>query len=173
MWIALILIACLAVFLVFVSRKPDSFRWGRHITIAAPASRVFPLIDNFHAWREWSPWEGLDPALVRTYSGPDHGVGAAYAWEGNKKVGKGRMEITGRDEPTRVRIRLDFIAPFEAHNVAEFTLTPDGAGTRVNWTMTGPTPFMNKLVGTFMNFEAMVMKDFEKGLAQLKAAAEH
>ncbi|MEO7193074.1 MAG: SRPBCC family protein [Vicinamibacterales bacterium] len=172
MWIALAVAACFAVFLLFVSRKSSSFRWERHTTIAAPPAKIFPLINHFHAWREWSPWEGLDPNLVRTYSGPDHGVGAVYAWEGNKKVGKGRMEITDSAEPTRVRINLDFIAPFEAHNVAEFTLSPEGAGTRVNWVMTGPTPFMNKLIGIFMNFEAMVMKDFEKGLAQLKAAAE-
>ena len=172
MWIALALAACLAMFLLFVSRKPDSFRWERHTTILAPADKIFALVENFHSWREWSPWEGLDPSLTRAYSGPDHGRGAAYAWQGNKKVGKGRMEITESTAPGRVVIALDFLEPFEAHNVAEFTLTPEGAGTRVNWTMTGPTPFINKLMSTFMNFEAMVMKDFEKGLARLKTAAE-
>lgn len=174
MWIALalILVVALAAFLLVVSWKPDTFRWERQTVINAPLEAVFPLIDDFHAWRAWSPWEELDPNLERVYSGPDRGRGASYAWQGNRKAGKGRMEIQSSTPSGRVVIALDFLEPFKAHNVAEFTLTPEGTGTRVTWTMSGKTPFMNKLMSTFMNFEAMVMKDFEKGLAQMKAAAE-
>jgi hypothetical protein len=150
----------------------STYRVDRSIAIAAPADRVFAQINDFHRWTEWSPWEQLDPDLQRDYSGPDAGVGAVYSWNGNRKAGKGRMEIVESSAPDRVGIQLDFIKPFKAHNHVEFVLTADGATTRVTWSMTGGKTLGTRIMGIFTSMDKLVGKDFEKGLAQLKTVAE-
>ena len=170
--IALVIVAALAAVLLFAATRPDSFRVERSITIKAPPEKVFPLIEDFRRWPEWSPWEKLDPQMKRTLSGPASGPGAAYAWEGNDKVGAGRMEILSAAPASKVSIKLDFIKPFEGHNTADFTLQPQGDGTAVNWAMYGPAPFISKLMGLFFSMDQMIGKDFETGLANLKAASE-
>jgi hypothetical protein len=114
----------------------------------------------------------LDPALTRTYSGADKGKGAVYEWEGNKKVGQGRMEITDASSPSKITIKLDFIKPFQAHNTAEFTLAGQGDSTAITWAMDGQQPFMFKVMGLFFSMDKMIGKDFETGLANLKSITE-
>jgi hypothetical protein len=154
----------------------DCFHIERSIRIAAPAAVIFPLINDLHRWVAWSPYERLDPAMQRTYSGEAEGVGAVYEWRGNKKVGTGRMEIVRAEEPSRVVIKLDFLSPFEGHNTAEFTIAADGDASRVTWAMHGPqmcaNPIMKFFMGLFFNMEKMIGGQFEEGLANLKAAAE-
>ena len=170
--IAVVVLVLLAVLLGLAATKPDSFRVQRSTSIKAPPEKILPLIADFHGWGGWPPWEKIDPALKRSYSGAPSGKGAVYEWEGNKKVGKGRMEITDVAPPSKVTIKLDFIAPFEAHNTAEFTLEARGDSTTVTWAMTGPSPFFMKVMGIFKSMDSMVGKDFETGLANLKANAE-
>ena len=170
--VLIIVVILIASVLVIAALKPNSFRYERSTRIKAPPQKIFPLIDDFHNWKDWSPWEKLDPALQRTYSGAPSGKGAVYAWQGSKKVGSGRMEITDSQPAKKVLIKLDFISPFEAHNTAEFTLTPAGGDTQVSWAMYGPSPFMPRLMSVFMNMEKMLGKSFDEGLASLKALAE-
>jgi uncharacterized protein YndB with AHSA1/START domain len=170
--ILLVIAAAIGGVLVFAATKPDSFTVQRSITISAPPERVQGLIDDFRRWSAWSPWEKLDPALKRTHSGASSGKGAIYAWQGNKDVGSGRMEITDSVSPGKVIIKLDFIEPFEAHNITEFTLTPQTGGTKVTWEMHGPSPYVTKLMQVFVSMDKMVGKDFEAGLANMKAVAE-
>lgn len=170
-WLAVILIVAIVAVVVLASAKPDTFRIARAVQVNATADQIMPLIADFHHWTRWSPWEGMDPGMQRTYSGAESGVGAVYEWEGNKKVGSGRMRIT-RADPSGVSLDLSFFAPMKAENKTDINLTPQNGGTRVDWAMYGPQPFMSKLFGVFMNFDAMVGKDFERGLASLKAAAE-
>jgi hypothetical protein len=169
--ILVVVVLAIVVVLILAAMKPDIFRVARATRIKAPADKVLALINDFHRWAAWSPWEKLDPALQRTFSGEPSGTGAVYAWKGNKKVGEGRMEIL-ESSPSRVLIKLDFLAPFEAHNTAEFTLTPQAGETAVNWTMQGPAPFVAKIMHVFCNMDRMVGKDFEAGLANMKAQAE-
>lgn len=169
--LGIVVLAIIAI-LALAATKPDSFSVQRSADIAAPPEAVFALIDDFHKWRDWSPWEGLDPDLQRKMSGAPSGPGAIYEWDGNKKVGTGRMEIVEATAPGKLAIKLDFLKPFEAHNMAEFIIQPQGQGSRVTWTMRGPATFMTKLMQTLMNFDTMIGKDFEKGLASLKAIAE-
>jgi len=157
---------------VMAATRPNSFRVERRTRIDAPPERVFALLDDFHQWGQWSPWEKLDPTMTRTHGGPERGVGATYAWTGNKKVGQGRMEILEATSPSKVSVRLEFLAPWKATNTAEFLLTPAGSGTDVVWAMFGPSPFMMKVMGLFMPIDKMVGKDFEAGLANMKRAAE-
>jgi len=170
--IAVVLAIIIAVILVLAATKPDTFRVERTAVVNAPADKVFPLIADFHQWLNWSPWEGRDPALKRSYSGAERGKGAVYAWDGNKNVGSGRMEILEATSPSTVVIQLDFLKPFEAHNTAEFTILPQGGATSVIWVMQGPAPFLSKVMQVFMNMDRMIGKDFEAGLANLKTMTE-
>ena len=167
---ALIAIAVVVV-LILAATKPDTFVVQRSLDIRAQQEKIAPLITDMRAWKDWSPYEGRDPDMKRTYSGAPSGKGAIYAWDGDKNVGAGRMEIIDASS-SLVRIQLDFFRPFEAHNIAEFTLTPQGDTTRVKWSMRGPTPFFGKIMHVFINMDRMVGDDFAAGLAKLKALAE-
>ena len=170
--IAVVLIVVVVAVLALAASKPDTFRVQRSTTIKAPPEKIFPLINDFQRWGSWSPWEKMDPAMNRRHSGAPSGTGAVYEWEGNKKVGQGRMEIIESAPPRNVALKLDFLKPFEAHNTTEFALEPKGDATSVTWTMHGPAPFMSKLMTVFVSMDRMVGKDFETGLANMKAIAE-
>jgi uncharacterized protein YndB with AHSA1/START domain len=170
--VAVVLAIAIAVVLILAASKPDKFSVQRATTVKAPAEKIFPLINDFHQWGSWSPYEHKDPAMKRSFSGAESGKGAVYAWDGNKNVGSGRMEILDASAPSKIRIKLDFFTPFEGHNTAEFTMLPQGDATSLTWLMHGPAPFMSKLMQVFMNMDSMIGKDFEIGLANLKGLAE-
>ena len=150
----------------------DTYTVTRSTTINASPDVVYVEIVDFHRWEAWSPWQDLDPDMKQTYKGSESGTGAVVAWKGNRKAGEGRMEITKAVEASSVEIALDFVKPFKSSSTTAFTLTPEGEGTRVTWTMTGPKTFMIRVMGLFKNMDKMVGPDFEKGLGQLKALAE-
>jgi hypothetical protein len=168
--IALVLI--IAIFLVIVALQPSDFHVERSATIAAPPAVAFAQVNDFHNWPAWSPWAKLDPACKYTYDGPASGRGASVAWAGNDEVGEGKMTILDSTPTELIRIKLEFVKPFAATNTAEFTFKPQGAQTNVNWAMFGQKNFMAKGMCLFMSMDKMVGKDFEKGLAQMKAVAE-
>src|SRR3982075_2341467 len=170
--IAVVLAIAIAILLILAATKPDTFSVRRATTVEAPPERIFPLINDFHQWGTWSPYETKDPAMKRTYSGTASGKGAVYAWQGNKNVGSGRMEILDSSVPSKIVIKLDFFAPFEGHNTAEFTMLPQGDVTNLTWRMHGPVPFIAKIMHVLMNIDRMVGKDFEVGLANLKRLTE-
>ncbi len=169
---AVVVLALLATLLIVAATRPDSFRVQRAITIQAPPEKVFALINDLKAFTSWSPYEKKDPAMKRSFTGPAAGPGATYAWDGNKDIGQGRLQVTEAQSPTRVVMKLDFVRPFEAHNQAEFTLAPRGDATELTWAMVGPSPYVSKVMGVIFDFDQMIGKDFEDGLATLKAAAE-
>jgi uncharacterized protein YndB with AHSA1/START domain len=168
--VAVVGVAIVAI-LVLAAAKPATFHVERSTTIAATPEKIHPLVDDFHNWEQWSPWAHLDPNMQVSYSGATAGPGAVYEWQGNSKVGKGRMEILAV-EPTATSIKLDFLKPFESHNHSTFALQPEGSGTRVTWTMDGPNTFVSKLMSVFVSMDAMIGKDFDAGLGNLKTAAE-
>ena len=171
--IALVVAVLLAGVLGYAATKPDTFRVERSATIDAPPEEIYALIDDFHHWGAWSPYEKLDPAMRRTHSGAMSGRGAVYAWASDGKAGVGRMEITEAAAPSRIAIQLDFTKPMKSHNIAEFTLEPAGGGaTRVTWAMHGPNHYVGKVMSVFFDVDHMVGRDFETGLANLKALAE-
>lgn len=170
-WILWIVIVAAAAVLGLAATKPKTFRVAREAQIGAPPEKVLALINDFHEWPKWSPWEKMDPAMNKTLTGPASGVGSTYAWRGNKKVGQGRMEITGVSA-SRVDIDLEFMAPWKARNKTVFSLTPKNGGTAVTWAMTGSAPFMFRVMSVFANMDQMIGKDFEAGLAAMKQVAE-
>ena len=168
----LLIVIFVAGVLGFATTKPDTFTVQREANIKAAPPKIAALLTDFRQWQAWSPWEKLDPGMARSYSGPASGQGAKYAWQGNDKVGAGRMEITDATAPERTVIKLDFLQPYVSHNTTTFTLAPEGDGTRVNWTMTGPSPYVSKVMNVFVSMDTLIGKDFDKGLANLKAVAE-
>lgn len=168
----LVLVVLVIAVLGFAATRPDTLRVERSASINAPAGRILPMINDFHQWTAWSPYEKRDPAMQRTYSGAPSGKGAIYEWKGNSEVGSGRMEIIDESSPAKVVIKLDFITPFEGHDIAEFTLAPNGSATNVTWTMQGPNRYLGKLIGVFMDMDDMIGSDFSTGLANLKAISE-
>ncbi len=158
--------------LILASFKPDSFRVERSTLIQATPEKVFPHINDLRSWAAWSAWEKMDLQMKKTYSANTAGKGATYEWEGNKKVGHGRMTIADSVPDNKIVIQLDFITPFEAHNMGELTLQAQNTGTLVTWAMYGPMPFISKLFSVFVSMDKMIGKDFEAGLANLKTVAE-
>jgi hypothetical protein len=173
MWtFVIVLAASVAAFAAYVATRPASFRVQRQLEIKATPEELFEIINDLHRWDAWSPWAKRDPAMKTFHSGSAHGVGAIYEWEGNKQVGKGRMEIVGADPSSRTVIKLDFISPFEAHNTVEFLTQAKGGNTLVTWVIHGPMNFMSKAMSVFMSMDKMMGPDFEQGLASLKGIAE-
>ncbi|CAN5788536.1 SRPBCC family protein [soil metagenome] len=150
----------------------DTFTVERSTHVDAPPQRVYDQIVDFHNWTRWSPWEEMDPDMQRTYDGADSGAGAVYRWSGNRKVGRGAMEITRVVEPSTVEIDLHFERPFKARNDTVFSVGPDGSGARVTWSMTGEKTLMTRVMGVFKSMDQMIGPDFEKGLARLKVVSE-
>lgn len=170
--LACAVVVAIAAVLAYAATRPDTFRVARSTTVAATPDKIFPLINELRGWGAWSPYEAKDPDMKRSYDGPAAGKGAIYAWDGDKNVGQGRMEIIDATAPSKIVIKLDFIRPFEGHNIATFTMAPDGNATAVTWAMDGPVPFIGKVMHVLINMDKMIGKDFEIGLANLKALAE-
>jgi hypothetical protein len=168
--LAVLVVGLLAV-LGLAATKPDTFSVQRSASIKAPPERISGVLSDFRAWGAWSPWEKVDPKMKRTYSGEPKGKGAKYAWAGNSEVGEGSMTIT-EAQPSRVALDLDFVKPFEGHNKVVFALAPKGEATEVTWTMNGPSPYITKVIQVFCDMDGMIGKQFEAGLADLKALAE-
>jgi hypothetical protein len=155
-----------------VDLAPETFHVERSQTVQAPPDEIFALIEDFRRWDAWSPFEKLDLNVKKTFSGPERGPGAVYTWAGNSKAGEGRMEILDASPAERVKIKLDFLKPFEGHNTAEFTLAPQGNGTQVTWAMFGPQSFISKIMSTFVSMDRLLGKEFEAGLSNLKSVVE-
>ena len=169
--ILLLVVVLITAILIYAATKPDTFRLQRSTMINAPPEKIFPFISDFHQWLVWSPWEKLAPQLKRSYGGATQGKGARYDWQGDNNVGTGGMEIL-EAAPSMIKLKLDFLAPFEAHNFAEFTLEPRDGATNVTWAMYGPQPFTAKVMNVFGMTERMVGPQFETGLVNLKTVAE-
>ena len=151
----------------------DTYQVERSTTIAAEPPAILAQLVDFHAWSRWSPWEDIDPGMSRTFTGPESGVGAGYAWSGNRKAGQGTMEILEVKEPTEVRVAVNFEKPFKSASTSVLTLTPDNRGsTQVRWTMIGPKTLATRVMGLFTSMDKMIGPDFEKGLARLKDVVE-
>ncbi len=170
--IAAILGLVLAGLLLYASTKPDNFSVQRTVSIKAPPEKIFPLINSLRGFNAWDPFSKKDPAIKIVHSGPDSGNGAKYAWEGNRQVGSGRVEIVDATPPSSVNMKLDMLTPMEAHNDVQITLEPKGDTTRVTWSMKGRSPYIAKVMDTVFGMDRMVGREFEAGLANLKELAE-
>ena len=169
--IAIIVVVAIVAVLIYAALRPATFQVQRSIAIKAPPEKILAHLEDFKQWRDWSPYEKYDPDMQRSYGGSPSGKGATYEWSGNSKVGAGHMEIL-EVSPARVSIKLDFIKPFEGHNVATFSLVPQGELTNVTWMMDGPSPYIARLMGLVFNMDRMIGGDFETGLQNLKAVSE-
>ena len=171
MYILLGLLAIIALVLIAAAMKPNTVHYERSTVINAPPERILPHVADFHQWSAWSPWDKLDPEMKRSFSGAESGVGARYAWVGNKKVGEGTMEVLEAG-PQGVKVDLRFLKPWKSECITRIHFSPQGSDTQVRWEMVGPNTFMGKVFSLFVNMDKLIGKDFEKGLADLKMVVE-
>ena len=169
---AVVLVLALAVLLAYAATRPDTFRFERSVTISAAPEKIRPLINDIRQFNTWNPFNKKDPAMKAAYRGPQAGPGAAYDFDGNGNVGKGTIQIIEPSGPDTVSMKLDMLSPMEGHNLIDFKLQPHGSGTQVTWAMHGPTPYVAKVLHVVVNMDKMLGRDFEAGLADLKALAE-
>lgn len=170
--IVVVVAALIVAIVIFAATRPNNFRVQRSIVINAPAKKIFPLINNLHAWDRWEPEDRKDPTMKKTFIGPESGTGAAMEWDSKGQGGKGRLVISESVPQVRVAVKVDFIRPFEAHNLNEFTLEPQAGGTKVTWSIQASNLFAMKLVGVFFNIQREFGKHVETGLSNLKSVAE-
>jgi hypothetical protein len=166
------LAVALLVLVAVIASRPSTFSVQRTLTMKAAPEYVFPFVNSFYRWADWSPWNDRDPNMKRTYEGPVLGVGSVYAWAGNDTVGEGRMTLEESRKDEFVRIKLEFFKPFPSVNTTTMTITPVAGGSSVTWKMEGTYDFMGKAASLFMNMDAMVGPDFEAGLARLRMLSE-
>lgn len=169
--ILIVVVVLLAIILIYAASKPDTIHVERSISIKAPQEKIFALINDFHQWNEWTPYN-KDPAMKKTYSGSASGKGAMYAWEGNKDVGQGEITITDSTPPNEIALDLHMISPFEGRNSVVFTLSKMGDSIQVTWSLVGKQSYMAKVMGLIFNMDKMIGRDFEVGLAKLKTVSE-
>jgi len=167
-----VIVVIIGIIALRATTRPDSFRVERSITIGASPEKIFPLINDFHNFGRWSPWEKLDPAMQRSITGPSSGPGAVYTWRGNSKAGAGRMQIMETTPSTRVLTKITFLEPIASENMAEYTMAASGDSTTVTWAMYGQSPFISKVMQVFLSMDDMIGGDFSQGLASLKRVAE-
>lgn len=174
MWkkILLALMVIVVAFVVIVALQPEDYRVSRWTTIAAPASAVFPHVNELRKWNNWSPWAKLDPNAKNTFEGPSAGVGSVFAWAGNSQIGEGRMTITESKPNELVRFKLEFFKPMAGVCDTDFTFRTEGGQTIATWTMSGKNNFIGKAMCLFVSMDKMVGGSFEQGLASIKSLVE-
>ncbi len=170
--LGILIVVVVAGVLLFAASRPDTLSVTRSLSMKAPPEKIYALVNDLAKWQSWSPYEVKDPGMKRTLGAVTAGVGATYAWEGNKEVGQGEMAISRSTAPSLVSMQLHFIKPFEGRNQADFKMDAQGDSTLVTWHMHGPAPFINKLMGVFMNLDQMIGKDFEVGLKNIQTMVE-
>ena len=162
----------IVILVIVIALQPGEFRIARSTKISAPPPVVFVQVNDFRKWQAWNPWGKIDPAMKVSYAGAPASVGAAYGWSGNNEVGEGRMTIIESRPYELIRVKLEFLKPFAATNTAEFTFKPEANETMTTWSMFGEKNFMAKAIHLFISMEKMIGGQFEKGLADMKVAAE-
>ncbi|HET7896026.1 MAG TPA: SRPBCC family protein [Flavisolibacter sp.] len=167
--LALMFVAILMI--VVVAGRSDEFVVSRATKISASAEKVFAYVNDLRKWDDWSPWAKLDPNCKVVFEGAA-GPGSSMSWDGNKKVGAGKMTILESQVGDFVCLKLEFVRPFPGTSEVEFTFRPRGAETNVTWTMTGKNNFGSKVFGLFVDCEKMVARDYDRGLAALKRVVE-
>ncbi len=171
--ILLIVAAILVVFLVVASFQSSELGVARSVIISAPANVIMPHVEDFRKWPAWSPWEAIDPAMTRTYEGPESGIGSVYRWDGNKDIGAGNMTLTSLVQGKQIGIKLEFIRPFPGENDVLFLFEEAAGQTTVTWSFSGKKNFISKCFGLFCDMDAMIGNEYAKGLNNLKRVVEN
>lgn len=166
---AVILLSCIALFAV-ASTRPNDYHVERSATYSVPPEAMHAVLNDMRRFKDWSPWQKLDPNMKMDYSGPETGVGTSLHWVGNNDAGEGKMTIT-ESSPSSIAVKLEFVKPFPSVADVHYTIAPEGSGTKVTWAMDGKHDMVSKVMCLFVSMDAMIGKDFEAGLANLQNVA--
>ena len=172
MKIGILLLAVLAAFTFYVASRPSEYLVFREISIQAAPERVFSFFNSARRTESWMPWSAMDPQMKMSYSGPEEGVGSKASWDSPGKMGTGSSTIVESVENRSVKVDLEYVKPFQMHQVAEISIRPSGGQSVVRWSVSGKSGFVGKAMSLVMNCDKMIGGSFEKGLAKLKTLAE-
>jgi uncharacterized protein YndB with AHSA1/START domain len=125
----------LGLVIIMVLIQPSHGHVDKSVVINAPATAIFPYLNDFKKGNQWSPWTKMDPESKQTFEGSEAGVAAKMSWDG-PQTGKGSQVITESVENEKVKVALTFEGE-EGTVWADFILTPEGTGTKVTWTYDG------------------------------------
>jgi hypothetical protein len=167
-----VLVVLLIAFLGYVSTRPGQFHYERNGVINASADKIFPYLSSFKEGAAWSPYEKKDLQMKKIFTGTDGQVGATMAFEGNKEVGSGKLEMLKIVPNEVVEIRLTMLEPVRGESLVQYKLTPVDGGTQFSYSMSGESGFLGKLMSTVIDCEKMVGDDFSIGIANLKTLVE-
>ena len=157
---------------VAVAVRDENYRIDRSVKVNASPAAIFAVLKDFRQFEHWNPWEKLDPKMEKTFEGESGAAGSYYHWAGNKEVGEGTMTILDTQNDEGVDLRLEFFRPFASQATVRWSIAPAGDGSQVvTWTMKGKhANLMAKAFAPVMN--SMLTKNFDEGLAKLKAYCE-
>lgn len=170
--ILIIIVILVAVGGVLSLIAPTQMSASRSVVINAPKEVVWENVTKFENMNKWSPWAKRDPNMKNTVEGTDGTVGAKQSWTGNKKVGSGSQTISALDPMNRIDSKLDFKEPMEGHADAYTVLADTAGGVKVTWSFSSAMSRPFNIIGLFMDMDAAIGKDYEEGLANLKALCE-
>lgn len=153
------------------SMQPSEITVVRSATVNATPADIAAHVTDYKAFVKWSPWTGLDEDQKVSFSDPATGKDAWYTWKG-EVTGEGKMTIMAI-APEKIDHKLEFFAPFESVASTSFLMAPKGEATELTWDFKQDADFMTKVMTLlFLDMDAELGPDYEKGLVSLKAASE-
>lgn len=170
-WLFIVIIALVAVIMIFGATQPSKITVEESIEIKATASQVFEEIEDFKARDKWSAWAKMDPDMKQAYEGEVGTVGYKNSWDSEKMmVGTGSQEIVQIKQNKFMKTKMLFNGQSEV-NFASFTLTENGGITTITWDMVGAeTPFYFRIMNAI--FRPMIVESYKNSLIDLKSIVE-
>jgi Polyketide cyclase / dehydrase and lipid transport len=144
---------------------PRHVRVERVATVAAAPADILAMAASNEGYQKFNPYKKSDPALKIEPFGPASGVGSGFKFDG--KDGKGTSTVTNV-AADRVDYAIDL--GFMGKPNQSLVVVPDGAGSKVTWTMNADMGFnpIGRVMGLFM--DGMVGPTFENGLNNIEEA---
>ncbi len=168
--LGIIVLGLITIFSIAGLIAPHKVVVEESVMVNASAENAFAQINLWSNFKQWSPWNELDPNMKISYKGEDGTVGSVYKWEGNDEVGTGTMTKTLVQPNSRIEYDLHFMKPWESKNKGYMTIEPVGNAQKVTWGFVADAPFPQNVMMFFM--KGYIADDFKKGLNKLKAISE-
>jgi len=167
------LVGLFVVYLILCAAGPKKMEVAESMTMNASPSAIWEEIADFSHWNQWSPWHKLDPNMKSTITGNPGEVGHGQSWvSSDGSVGTGSQKFSEVRTNEFLKSEMHFNGDTTHAAYASFTLTPDGEGTKVTWSMDGETPFMFRGMAMVMGMNKIIAEEYKKGLTDLKKIAD-
>lgn len=167
--LGLVVVGLLALVVLLSLIAPKEVITSSSTTINADPATVFQVVNELPTWERWSPWQRRDATIKNEYSEKKAGAGAYYTWT-SENSGSGQLTITDAYGPDSLHTLIEFDG--QGNTNSNWYFKPVDKGTEVTWTFDSKFPFPFNAMLLFQDFEGMINKDYEEGLAFLKEEVE-